>query len=142
VARYRVRDERLRPEHLGCERGETPAPDFLCAGPAACSFTLHGQAFDLLDKCVVDANGRLAEYWQYLGEGAAIYTAAQLQQDSLYAQERGLPHFRIMLAPEGKGIVDGQDTLRVAQHFPAERLLLVQQKAPVLDGQRLLYQYE
>ena len=66
----------------------------------------------------------------YLGEGAAIHTAAQLQQDSLYAQERGLTHFRVMLAPGGTGVVDGGDTLRVAQHFPAERLLLIQQQGP------------
>lgn len=140
VARYRVLDEYASPEHVGCDQG--PAPDFLRASPDACSFTLGGQEFDLVDKCRIDATGGLSEYWRYLSEGAAVQTLAQLQQDSLYFRERGLVHFRVVLAGGGTRVVDGEDTLRIEQHYPAEKLLLAQKKPSVLPGQRLIYQYQ
>jgi hypothetical protein len=142
VARYRVLDAELSPRHAGCEQADAPPPAFLEASPSACSFTLRGRVYDVVDKCLLDAQGGLTEYWRYRGDGAAIQTLAQLQQDSLYFRERGLVRFRAVLASEGTRVVDGQDTLRIAQHFPAEKLLLAQAEGSAQPDERIFYQYQ
>jgi hypothetical protein len=139
VAKYKVLDETISPEHVKC--GDIVI-DFLDASPYTCSFKVQGLEFDIEDKYVVNAEGHLKEFSSYVAEGPISYSIDELKADTLFLRYNQLDNFHISLVNEGQAILDGIDTLAIERIFPIEKLLLARRKASTPKGRRFIYQYQ
>ena len=139
VAKYIVLDEDLSPIHHKCAEEVKPFDEM---GTYDCSFTLEDYEFDIEDKFVLDGNGRLLAFWNYLSEGPVIHKKEDFESDQKYYEFIGGPDLLVKMSDDGKQIIDTGNTLTIERIFPKQKLLLMQRKPGYeREGRRVIFEY-